>query len=525
MKSAPILLINTRSTKGFAINPILGCCYVLVILALLWVQPSWALAGLGVFAALVAGLLLLATGRDFEYCLLGLFFIGYFQGYASKLLNDSLPQSIWGLLKYALLAFMVIGYVAKLFQGQPIKMHWTMRLWLGTWLTFWVITDFLMLEAYFVDSRYRPIGTIQQLGIVNMVLALLIYLRARPVHIDKWFRIIIGAGILAAIFGIVQRILGPARLSLFGISQDALLASLAFLPINNPETGFLDIRSGLRAFSFFDTHHAFSGFLVLSILALQMQWLCRRIKPLYYWSSMFILWAGMAVTFNLTNILTCGLALFIFSVLQRGGRLGAIFRLAKSRRFLQITVSIAFIGFLAIAAYAPLRNRVVGIFDIRQGAAGAGGSLAYRLEGLTSGLQAMLDYPFGFGLFLNATYSIQSNTELNRYARVNGYFAERGIFFSGDNWFQWLMVQVGLPAFLLYALLFLIPIFWGWRWRNRILDHDWRIILQGLLALVITVFIAGVSNSPILAFPPTNLLFWGIVGLLLKIPVWAQKAF
>lgn len=523
MKSEQAFTIDLVWIKRISIA-LAFCASVIVVTVILTRLPTTLmLIGIGVALGLVLWLVLLSSGRDFEILLLGLFLIGYFQGYATKLLGENIPQSIWGVAKYGILGLMLLGYAARVAQGEPVKANAAMRLWVLIWILLWVIAAFLMVEASLVDNRYSPIATIQQLGISNMLLAILVYLRAKPTQIDRWLRLLIGSAILAAVFGIIQRALGPDRLSILGISQDALFSGLAFLPTNNPETRFLDLKQGLRAFSFFDTHHAFSGFLVLSILALQIQQLRGRVKRSFYWLGMAIMWAGMAVTFNLTNLLTCLLTLAFFTILQRGGRLTSLLRIVSSKRFWQISVSTFFIVLITIAAYAPLRNRLVGIFDIRQGSASAGGSFAYRLEGMVSGIQAIVDYPLGFGLFLNSTYGAQTTTDLNRYARVNGYFTNRGIFFSADNWFQWLMVQIGLPGFALYAALFLLPIWWGWRWRNRIRSRDWRIIAHGCLALLIVVFIAGISNSPILAFPPANLLFWAMVGILLKAPVWAQN--
>ncbi|MBX3012082.1 MAG: hypothetical protein KF832_11275 [Caldilineaceae bacterium] len=481
------------------------------------------LLGIGIVAGAGLWFVLLGSGRDFEILLLGLFLIGYFQGYGAKLLGESIPQSIWGGAKYGLLGLMLLGYVARVLQGTRVKMNIAMRLWLVTWFLFGIVATFLMVEAYLANGNYSPIGTIQQFGIVNMSLAFLVYLRAKPTQIDRWLQLLIWAGIVAACFGIVQRVLGPARLSMLGISSDTLLASMAFLPADNPETGFLDLEKGLRVFSFFDTHHAFSGFLVLSILALQIQKLRNRVKGSFYWPSMALMWAGMTVTFNLTNLLTCLLTLSMLTILQHGGRFVSLLRIASSKRFWQIGIALFFILLITVVAYSPLRNRLVGIFDVRQGSSTAGGSFAYRLEGLVSGIHAIIDYPLGFGLYLNSTYGGQTNPELNHYARVDGYFTSRGVFFSGDNWFQWLMVQIGLPGFILYASLFWIPIGWGWYWRNRLRNRDWRIIAHGCLALLIVVFVAGISNSPILAFPPANLLFWAMVGLLIKAPVWAQN--
>lgn len=505
---------------------LIGCSLAgFLAAAFLFISPLWLWVGLGALSALALWFVILHRGHDFEVLLLGLFLIGYFQGYTSKLLGDAVPQSIWGMAKYCLLGLMLVGYLVGVGQGWRVRANRAMLLWFGIWILFSGLSALLMIEAMMAEPRYNPVGTIQQFGMGNMLLAVLVYLRAKPNQVDRWLRVLIWMGFLAAGFGVFQRLLGAERLALLGLSQEILLTSMAFLPIDNAETGFLDLQNGLRAFSFFDTHHAFSGFLVLSILALQIQRLRALVKPLFYWIGMALLVGGLALSFNLTNMLTCLLTLFLFGVLQQGGRLQTLIKMALSKKYWRIALSIGFIVLIVIVAYAPLRDRLLGVLDVRQGSAGAGGSFAYRLEGAVSGIQAVIDYPLGFGLFLNSTYSVLTNSELNRYVRVNDYFAKRGVFFSGDNWFQWLMVQIGLPGFALYSLLFLVPIVWGWRFRNRVRRYDLRTIMHGCLALLIIVFIAGVSNSPILAFPPANLLFWGFVGLLFKIPTWDRKMF
>jgi len=69
-------------------------------------------------------------------------------------------------------------------------------------------------------------------------------------------------------------------------------------------------------------------------------------------------------------------------------------------------------------------------------------------------------------------------------------------------------------------LLFIIPIYVGWKQRKRILNPEISALSNGLLALMIATFIAGVSNSPILAFAPSNLLIWGVAGVLMKLSSW-----
>jgi hypothetical protein len=179
---------------------------------------------------------------------------------------------------------------------------------------------------------------------------------------------------------------------------------------------------------------------------------------------------------------------------------------------------------LVLISVSPVRDRFVGLFDVRPGASSAGGSLAYRLIAYSSGLKAISEYPLGFGLFLRPLSSTTSDI-YGEFARVNDYFETRGLFFSGDNWFQWLMVQIGVPGFSIYACLFLVPIIWGMKYRKRIRDDHLRHLMNGLLALIIAAFVGGVSNSPLLTFPPSNLLIWAAVGILMRAPDWDKKLY
>jgi hypothetical protein len=462
-------------------------------------------------------LYLLRTGRDFNVLLLGLLLIGYFQGYVDKVTGGALPGMIWGVSKYAILGLMLIGLVLRLAQKPVVNVSAAMRLWILVWAAFCLCLVGLMVEAKLVEPLYNPIASVQSFGIGNMVLAIILYFEARERYLPTWLRVLTWLGIFAALFGIVQRLLGPSRLSLVGIPQSVLIRSMAFLGANTAETGYLDLETGLRAFSFFDTHHAFSAFLVLAILSLLVLNSRRLVRRSTFRFGMVVLGFGLVVTFNLTNILSTILVLVVFVFLQRGGRLSTVGRILKSKRTWQAVIVTAVGIALVVAVSATVRNRILGAFDVRQGSSGAGGSLAYRLEGFVSGAQAMVDYPLGFGLFLSATGSIEAGSPLSRYARINGYFAERQVFFSGDNWFQWLSVQVGLPLFLLYLLLFILPITAGWLWRNRHPPGLLRSTLHGCLALTLVVFVGGISNSPILAFPPSNLLFWGAVGLMMRL--------
>jgi hypothetical protein len=190
-------------------------------------------------------------------------------------------------------------------------------------------------------------------------------------------------------------------------------------------------------------------------------------------------------------------------------------RIFLSKRFWKGVTIIAIASMIAIITIPPLRDRVTGIFDVHQA---TGSSLYYRQQGLAAGVQAVIDYPFGFGLLLNSFNDPIPG--LTGYARVTGYFEEHNAFFSADTWFPWLMVQIGVLGFSLYAALLFLPVLWGWRQSPKIRDPGLRVLMNGVTALMAGVFVAGVSNSPLLIFVPSNLLIWAAVGALIKTPSW-----
>lgn len=492
---------------------------ILAVVSLVLLPVQWTIAGALAIAAIVLWALLWLSGRDFEVLFLVIFAVGYVQGLIAKWTGDAIPWSLWGFLKYGLLLTMAGGYALRALMGKSVLVNRAMRDWLVVWGLVWAMLGFLMLEARNASALYTPIVTIQLFGVGNMLMAVMTFWCFRPKHIDASLRLLVWAGLLAAAFGVAQSLMGPDRLAALGL----LKGSHLFLNVDIPEMGFVDTVHGLRAFSFFDSHHAFSAFLILCTVALQILRLKSRISRSFYLFCMAVLWAGFTVTFNLTNMLTCLLALVILVLLERIKGRRSFLRTILNRRLWQVAISTIVIVLAVVMVIAPLRNRLMSLFDVRFMAAGAGGSLAGRMIAFKSGIRAIIDYPLGFGLYLSPI-SPEISELVGRYARVNDYFASRDLFFGGDNFFQWLMIQVGLPGFALYTLLFLIPIIWGLRRRKWIRDHGLRILMNGILALMISTFIGGVSNSPILVFPPSNLLIWAAAGILMKLPSWDMRS-
>src|SRR5579859_2273700 len=516
-RSQPILL----ALVGLALVAVVG-------LSVFTLPVNWSLVEVALLFGVAAWLVLLRTGRDFVGILLAALIVGYFQGLLTKLLGNRLPDWVWGLLKYGLLGLMAIGLLLRAAQGQRVRLNRTLMAWLVCWGLTWLLLVYLMLEAKRANPAYSPVGTIQIFAVANMALLPLTYLQLRRSDLDAGLALLIGAGVLAAVFGIAQRLVGPNWLAAHGlISLDPaqIIASQTFLPGgNDPQLAFLDVKNGFRAFSFFDSQHGFSAFLILPVLALQIQRLRGRVRATTYWLCLALMAGGFLVTFNFTNALTCGFALLVLALLQRRDNQRSLVRVLLSRRLWQRGLVVLILGLLLTITVPSLRARLLTLLVVSTNGQGAGASLAYRLQGVQNGLQALTDYPLGLGLYLNSSAGAAFIPALNFYARIPDYFGQRTLFFSGDNWFEWLTVQIGLPGFALYAALFLIPIVYGWWWHRSVRDRDLRILARGCLALLIAVFVAGLSNSALLAFPPSNWLVWIAGGILLKAPVWDRES-
>lgn len=485
-------------------------------------KPLFLFAGILVLLTGLVAAWIIRTKRDFQVIFLLLLMIGYFQGFSDKLkvvFPFLPPNTLWGPLKYSLMTLLLLKYFLKILIEKKTSLHSGMRIWLGVWTLNFVAFLFLIGEAMIAEPKYKAIGAIQTFGIGNMLLCIIVYFGSNQRQISSALKLFVWLGVFAALFGIVQRLLGPLALSAIGFDlYDS--TSYAFLSSTNVETRHLDIEKGFRAFSFFASHHAFSAFLILSTLSLQILRLQNKIASGLYFLISSIFLAGFIVTFNLTNLFSCVLILIFEASFQYAKNLKGFFKGFLRKSVLRNILVLLALSTCAIGFIDPLRDRVAGIFDVSQYNAGAGGSLYSRLNFVSSGLIALSEHPMGLGLRLQQISD--SKDILSGYAR-NNYFEENNLPFSADSWFLFLLVQLGLPFGILYFLLFLVPIIVGWRTKNTIQNKDLRIIFHGLLALLIVVFLGGVSNSPILVFPPSNLFIWAAVGILLKIPSWDRE--
>jgi hypothetical protein len=470
---------------------------------------------LAFIVVLVVWVIVWDKGKDFAFLFFLLFFIGYFQGIASKIGGDRIPQSLWGLTKYEIIGVMLISLIARLMTGHVHRTTMTLRKWMWLWVINCFFFCLFMVEAIEADPSYSPILTIQSFGLGNMLLMVLTYYSVTKNQVDIALKLLVWSGIVAAIAGVCQRIFIHELLALVLADK----SQMNFLS-NTPTF------EGFRAFSFFDTHHAFSAFLIFACVALQILRLQKKVRPLYYWLSMGVLWAGFAVTFNFTNIISCLIVLMIIGVLENQKKGISFPRAFLRQAFSWRSLALVFLGLLvAFSASATMRERLISVLDVSESSftsdiPGAGRSLFLRLQGTWNGTAALASHPAGLGLWLTP-FSQWGD----RYARYGSYFSNRGELFTGDEWFLFLAVQIGLPLFLLYAALYLLPIAYGWKNCRHFHNSELRILANGMLALMIVTFLAGASNSPILVFSPTNFLIWAAAGVLMKAKSWDDQLF
>lgn len=449
---------------------------------------------------------------------LGLVAVGFFQSFSDSLrsiFSFLPPPSLWGPLKFGIILLMLgICFLRWLF-GKEIRLNKGMLTWSVIWFINWLILVLLFSEGIFLNTHISPLKTIQSFGMGNMIMVLVVYLFARPSSLFAFLKVLVWAGIAAALFGITQSLLGPQFLAAHGIDVYSP-TRFSFLDSVNPESGHHDFTNGFRAFSFFSSHHAFSAFLVFSIVALHILYKTRKVNRIFYFISSLCMWSGMAITYNLTNIFTCIFILLLTEYFQSIQNYKISFQFIFKRKFWRNLISIVMLCIIVISPFESVRNRFLGIFDYSPISAGAGGSLFSRTIFIKNGLDALAENPMGLGLYHGYN---KAGTGAPGYTREN-FFEENDLVFSADAYFLWLLVQIGLPCFLLYFLLMAYPVFWALKERRRLRDSHLRITFFSLLSITMVTILMGVSNSPILVFPPSNLLIWSAIGIMLKIPSW-----
>ena len=449
---------------------------------------------------LITGLFLLLVfsyvfGRRSFLPIFGFVFaIGYLQG-AIELLID-LPMGL-GVIKYALLLGGGIFWALRMMDSRRLtKVFHLFRyvpLWL--WILFYGLFFWMLARSLFAgEIQYAEIiPIISEWSVLNMLVMLVIFTDIRSLEqVYRFLGILVKLGILAAIIGLIQYLLGPDRLLAIGIDVTKMGHSL--LPTEGAQT--------FRAFSLFPSHYEFAAFMVVSLVAkfvLQMRAGSRL--NLVSGLSYLILITGVVVTFNITLwILMIGILFVMMLGLSASVRKGFYSsRMIKTigRTFLIILV-ILLLGMLVPA----IRFRILGIFEFTSQAT-AGRSLYWRIIIVRNILGLIREFPLGLGPAI-----ISKIAELQHY---RGWFV-----ITSDSFFLWQTLMGGIPLFFCSLLFFVLPLRTAYKIRNQIPKME-RPLFWAIWSLVsVGVVLGGLSNSALINGTSTNLLVWASIGVLLK---------
>jgi len=484
--------VSGRTSHSFGVLVILLLLSVLLVAAFVLIsvpeEMLTLLAGgiLGFVVCLVLG------GKSILGIIEAVFIIGYFQGAIE--LFVTLPISL-GILKYALLLGGGVFWLLRLMISKRLRISRRVLAFAGLCLLFYVLFARMMVPAWRKGEVDIELLTemISLWAVFNIPLALLVYFDLKEITpVYDFLRTVVWLGIFAAAVGLGQYLIGPNRLQALGID----VYNMRFALLQSDEV------SEFRVFSTFQSHYEFASFMVLSILAkLVLQFRAHRRPGMSSLITFFLLLGGLLVTFNITLWLTLAASVGVMLL----GMWGKGMRVLLSKKAWRLAFATLILGLLALIVIPPFRDRVVGIFAFEKGAVGtAGRSLYWRTEILKNNLGLIKEFPGGLGPTAKSAISLLQ-------AR-RGWFAT-----TSDVFFAWLSLVGGIPLFLSYLLLWIVPLSVSFRCRGRIPTTDRPLFWAIWALLFVGVVLGGVSNAALLNGTPTNLLTWASLGVLLKV--------
>lgn len=470
-----------------------------VAIALFLMDPGSILLMLVV--SLGAALCIFVASKSFLGIFVIVFGIGYFQGLIEQFVQ--LPVDV-GILKYGLLLLGGLMWMARVLLLGRLRLSRGLVPWMLLWIPFYVLFGWALLRALQIDDLDRAI-IIQSIGlwaVLNIPLVILVNSELKslaPVY--KFLEWLVWLGILAAVVGIVQYVIGPERLQAVGFHVFDSPGGFALL--GSRESG------SFRVFSVFASHYEFASFLVISILA-QLVLQLRRHDALRWrpWVIYSVLAGGLLLTFNVTLWLTLAGTLVLLFV----GWSGSWFRMVRKQRFWQVLLALALLGVLVFAMMPTLRDRILGVFAFEsRGAAQAGESLYWRTVVFSTSLGLIREFPLGLGLAVNRA--------------IQQLIVERGYFLvTSDVFFTWLMLSGGIVLFFCYLLLLVVPLLSTFNRRRLVPRSDRPLFWAIWSTLLVGVVLGSISNAALVNGSPTNLLVWAGVGVLYRLPIREKLA-
>ena len=426
--------------------------------------------------------------RGINLIFLGLICIGVTQGLCSNIAYFMGIEDLrWGLIKSALLAvlfLMSLLYFCKNNNFLPTSFI----VWLLIYIFFSIFVLFLVFEVNDIND-INIANVLQNFSLINMLIVIFTLFSSN----EKVDALIIDLLIFLGKFISVISIFQWVFFTYFSINVNDVLASKSF---NILYDGIL------RASGTFYNHYGLSAFLSIIIIL----YITKSIYYKKYFSySTFILFVtAISLTFNLTGVLLACIGCF-FSIIMCIKYDKIIISPINIFKLLSI-----FLILIVISVVTPgIKDRIFSILDYSESTVGAGNSLNIRNAYIKNSIDILVDSPNGIGLSL-------TDTSKDQYEDM-GYVRSGSLKYdiSADAWFLWLAVQIGIFFSFILFLLYVIPFFYGFQIARKISnDLQWKII--AFTSTLFIILVGSFSNSAILNYPPSNIIIWWEVGVILS---------
>lgn len=391
-----------------------------------------------------------------------------------------------------------VWVLKKVMDRRRILMSSSMRLYS---IVYFASVAFFLLRSVADFSAYNNPGEIatffQIYSLPYIFLGIIAYDQTESLEWTVGFcRFLQVSGVIVAVIGIVQWILGPERLMAMGLD---LSTSFVY-----DMRKVADLSDNLfRVFSTLQTGAELSVYMMITILASIYLYLSRVITGLSFFVSIIVMAFALLATQYMTT-LVCLLVSTVLSYLLHRKLVGYRHvgdRVKRKSWIFGIAVSLVTIAAIVATnkqfVFRMLNSFTMGQLDER----GVQTSMFSRIYFLSQNIEAIRTHPMGLGF---------------------GNF-QHGFTFSSDNYMLYLVAYGGLLLMMIYGWIYLLPVVVGWREKREIAqgaDHDLYLFYSLLWGWITTGLLVGtLSNSQITQASPSNIIFWSSIGIMYKIPV------
>lgn len=393
-----------------------------------------------------------------------------------------------GIVKAVMLTLLLFTYCIRIIKHREYTEYSDIKLFVIVYLLF--VISFLC-----VLTKDVVIGGIQ----INMIpeifmsyvyyplVALFTYKEFKNVKIVKNFmRLVLYLAIIMGIIGLLQYILGPVFLESTGM---AVIKEGAPVPSYNYATSVNEIKI-FRVFSTLNDQQAYAAFLMLSLISILYFYIVDT-KNKYIG---FLVLSGFTLFSLLTTLsLTVILAVFLipccYVVLKFILEKKIDKKIVLLILFLGITLSVGLLN-------SKMRSTILSRLSYKKG------TVAARRDYFSTGVNAFVKQPMGYGLSKSAMNSTGS---------------------SADCYWLWALLQMGIITFIFYISIYAYPIlkllFLSCRYGQTLPSNRSVMAYLILSLLMVNLFYLNLSNNP-MKTGPANLVFWAIVGIALNKDLW-----